>query len=329
MSTTVRWGILGTGDIARQMAEDLRLLPNAELRAVASRTAAQAEAFGETHQIPLRYGSYDALIADRNIDVIYIATPHSRHCADTLACIAGGKAVLCEKPLAMNAREARLMAEAARDAKTFLMEAMWTEFFPAMKGVRQAIAEDAIGTPKLVKADFSYRATLGPESRLFAPELGGGALLDIGIYPVALADMVFHALPEAIHTTWTQGPTGVDVASVTILEYPCGGRAVLSNSLEFNAPQEATIVGKSGFIRIPERFSQPDSFEIHRGGESVTESYERKGYGYHLEAREVVACLLGGRTESGVVPLESTIRVLEILDRIREAWGLKYDADII
>ncbi|GMV93038.1 MAG: oxidoreductase [Candidatus Hydrogenedentota bacterium] len=327
MSKKIRWGILGTGDIARQMAEDLRLVEGAELRAVASRTEPRARQFAGTHQIPFHYGSYEALVDDPAIDVVYIATPHVRHCADTLLCIAAGKAVVCEKPLAMNAREAQRMVDAAREAGVFLMEAMWTAFFPAIQWGLGALGDGVIGTPRFVSADFSYAATLGPESRLFNKELGGGALLDIGVYPVALADMVFEIEPERIATTWTRGETGVDVASGIIFDYPASGRAVLSSSLLYDAPQDAVIAGDDGYITFPGRFSQPDSCRIVAKGEVSERIFDREGYGYHYEARDVVECLNRGRTESIWAPLDATLRVMRTLDRIREQWGLRYPND--
>ncbi len=327
MSDQIRWGILGTGDIARQMAEDLRSVSAAELRAVASRTAERAGQFADAHGIPVRYGNYQALAADPNIDVIYIATPHVRHCSDTLMCIEAGKAVLCEKPLAINALEAQRMVDAAKAANVFLMEAMWTAFFPAVQWALGAIEDGVIGTPRFVSADFSYKATLGPESRLLNKELGGGALLDIGIYPVALADMVFAVEPERIQSTWMQGETGVDVASAVVFDYPGRGRAVLSSSLEYFAPQDAVIAGDDGYIVLRDKFSQPDRCRIVDHGNVTDRVFDREGYGYHYEASEVVDCLKNGRTESIRAPLEASLRVMKILDRIRADWGLRYPND--
>lgn len=327
MLRSIRWGILGTGDIARQMAQDLRHVPDAVLHAVASRDEARAAAFGERHGIPVRCGSYEALLEDGDIDVVYIATPHTRHCEDALASLRAGKAVLCEKPLAMNRAEVLAMQGAARENKCFLMEAMWTAFFPAMRAVRQLIEEGAIGRPLQVHADFSYKSSAAPESRIFNPALGGGALLDIGIYTVAFADLVFKTLPTQIETSWTRGAMGTDTSSVSVLEYPGDRRAVLSSSLAWDAPQEGLIVGEDGYIRIPHRFSQPDGFSLHRNDEVITRTYPRTGYGYHLEAREVVRCVQAGERESAVASWAASLRVIEILDRIRNAWGLEYEAD--
>ena len=327
MSDQIRWGILGTGDIARQMAEDLRRVDGADLRAVASRTEARAREFGDTHAIPVRYDTYESLAGDPDIDVVYIATPHVRHCSDALMCIGAGKAVLCEKPLAMNAVEAQRMVDAAESAGVFLMEAMWTAFFPAVQYALGALEDGAIGTPRFVSADFSYRATLGPESRLFNKQLGGGALLDIGIYPVALADMVFEMEPQRIVSSWTQGETGVDIASGMVLDFPGSGRAVLSSSLLYDAPQPGVIAGDDGYIVLRERFSQPDHCRIVAHGEVTDRNFDREGYGYHYEAQAAVDCLRRGDTQSVRAPWDASLRVMRVLDRIRADWGLRYPND--
>lgn len=327
MNSQIRWGILGTGDIARQMAEDLRLVDGAELRAVASRNEARAQHFANAHEIPVHYGSYEKLVEDPEIDVAYIATPHSRHCADALLCLEAGKAVLCEKPLAINAAEAQRMVGAARTADCFLMEAMWTAFFPAVHYALGAMEDGAIGTPRFVAADFSYKATLGPDSRLFNKALGGGALLDIGVYPVALADMVFEVEPLRIVSAWTRGETGVDIASAMVFDYSGSGRAVLSSSLQYDAPQTGVIAGDDGYIILRDRFSQPDSCRIVANGEVTDRVFDREGYGYHYEAREVVECLRRNRTESARAPWDASLRVMRTLDRIRADWGLHYPND--
>lgn len=324
MEEQITWGILGTGDIARQMAQDLRLVDKATLRAVASRTAERAEAFGETHDIPHRYGDYASLMSDPEIDVIYIATPHSRHCADTLRCLEHGKHVLCEKPMALNEGEVARMQDAARTHNRFLMEALWTAFFPAMQDALADIRRGHIGTPRLLTADFSYKASAGPESRLFNPALAGGALLDIGVYTVALADMVFGEEPASIHTSWTPAPTGVDESAAMILDYGDGRRAILSTSLAFDAPQEARIVGDSGVVTIPHRFSQPDRYTRQAGNHRETFDYGRDGFGYHREARAVTEAVLAGKTHHDIVPPELSRRIVRTLDRIRAHWGLRY-----
>jgi len=324
MANPITWGILGTGDIARQMANDLRLVAGARLLAVASRTQARADDFGDTHDIPVRYDNYESLADDPAIDVVYIATPHSRHCADTLLCLERGKHVLCEKPLAVNAREAEQMFEAARQNGRFLMEALWTAFFPAIRGIVADIEAGRIGRPRLVVADFSYKATATPESRLFNPKLAGGALLDIGIYTVALADLVFGTEPTSIQSSWDPASTGVDESASLLLDYGGGQRALLSFSLAFDAPQEARICGESGTISVPHRFSQPDAYCVQTPSHQEDHTYPREGFGYHLEARAVTEAIASGETSHAHVPWERSLRIARTLDRIRAQWGLRY-----
>jgi len=327
MDRTVTWGILGTGDIARQMAEDLRLVPRAELRAVASRTPHRAEAFGETHDIPVRYGDYEALAHDPAIDVVYVATPHIRHCEDTLLCLESGKGVLCEKPLAMNRRQVDRMVAAAEESGCFLMEAFWTAFFPAIQSVGTQLAEGAIGVPREVRATFAYPAKPDPTSRIFDPALGGGALLDIGVYTVALADLVFGREARAITSEWRPSSTGVDLAGSVTLDFGEGQRALLDFSLDAPPAQGATITGTEGVIEIPERFSQPDFYTLTQAGVTETHRFARKGYGYHLEAAAVTECMLAGQTQCPTVPWSMSQRVVQTLDRVREQWGLRYAAE--
>lgn len=322
MLDRVRWGIFGTGDIARQMAEDLALVPNAKLMAVASRDRARAEAFAAAHEIPLSFDSYDALARSDAVDLIYVATPHSRHCDDTLLAIAHGKGVLCEKPMAPNADEVERMISAARERNVFLMEAMWSFYFPAMREAMRVVHAGEIGRPRMVTADFSYRAHYDPEHRLFNPALAGGALLDIGVYPIALADRVYQAEPDAVVSYWTPAASGVDAGAVILLAYPGGGRALLSTSLEFNAPQQALIVGEEGSVRLPDRFSQPDTVVVERADKVTTRRFARKGYGYHLEAQAATECLRRGETESATAPWDASLRVARVVDRIRAEWRL-------
>lgn len=327
MTGTIRWGILGTGDIARQFASDLAWVEGAELLAIGSRRQESADRFAARFGIPRAYGAYEALAADRDVDVVYIGTPHPRHKADTLLCLAQGKAVLCEKPFALNAAEAEEMITAARTRGLFLMEAMWTAFFPAVEAALKAVRDGVLGVPRLVRADFAYAAAYDPSSRLFNLDLGGGALLDIGIYTVALAQMFLNALPKEVHSSVRMAETGVDEESSLLLRYPSGAAAVLANSLRYDMPQEALVAGDKGYIRLPHSFSQPDSYTICTGGTEKRVSYSRQGYGYHHEARAVGECLRAGRTECPAAPLAETRRTLEILDTVRAQWGFRYPSE--
>ena len=297
------------------------------MRAVASRTAPGADSFGDHHGIPIRYGDYQSLADDPSIDVVYVATPHIRHCQDTLLCLEARKGVLCEKPLAMNRPQVDRMVATAQETGGFLMEAFWTAFFPAITSIRNDLAQGVIGVPREVKATFSYPATPDPESRIFDPALGGGALLDIGIYTVAFADMVFGREPRTIQSEWRPTATGVDMAASLTLDYGEGQHAALDFSLDSAPVQGATIVGDEGVIEIPHQFSQPAQYTITRDGVPLTHRFARKGYGYHLEAQAVTDCILAGQRQCATVPWSMSQRVIQTLDRVREQWGLRYAAE--
>jgi predicted dehydrogenase len=324
----IRWGILGTGGIARKFAEGLALLPDARMTAVGSRTQDSADSFGANWKIPNRHGSYAALMADPEVDAVYIATPHTLHRENALGCLAAGKAVLCEKPFTINARQADDVIGLARKQRIFLMEAMWTRFLPVITKIRSLIAEGAIGKVRQVQADFGFRPAFDPKSRLFDPALGGGALLDLGVYPISLASMVFGEAPLRLASRAALGATGVDEQSGAVLEYSDGRMAVISCSLRFESPRAAEIIGEGGWIRIHRPWWISDTFTLSRPGredETITLPY--LGNGYAHEAVEVMQCLRGGKVESRVMPLDETFRVMQTLDAIRAEWGLKYPGE--
>jgi predicted dehydrogenase len=320
----VRWGILSTGGIARQFARGLAYAPGAQLVAVGSRSQANAEAFGDEFGVPRRYASYEALAADPDLDVIYIGTPHPFHAANSLLCIEAGKAVLCEKPFTLNARQASAVIRAARERGVFLMEALWTRFTPVMHKVRALLAEGAIGRPRMVTADFGFHAPFDPESRLFNRALGGGALLDVGVYPVSLASMVFGA-PPRISTMAHLGATGVDEQAAMIFGYEDGALAVLSCAISVMTPMEATITGERGMIRLPANWWMPQECILSLEGEpEQTFELPFTGNGYNYEALEVMRCLREGLLESPIMPLDETLALMQTLDNIRSQWGLRY-----
>jgi predicted dehydrogenase len=323
----IRWGILGTGRIATAFAEGLRYLPDAELVAVGSRSSEKATAFGERFQVDRLYGSYDALAHDPDIDIVYIATPHTVHHQPTMLCLDAGKAVLCEKPLAGNARQAREMVDKARSRNLFLMEAMWTRCLPLMIQLRERVAHGIIGEPRLADADFGFRANLDPHHRLFDLSLAGGALLDVGTYGISFASMIF-GQPDRISGLATIGETGVDEQSVVILGYPDGQLATITSAIRTTTPQEATVMGTEGFIHLHPFWWKPTRLTISRPGhEDETLEVPFEGDGYNYEAAEAMRCLREGRTESTLVPLDETLANMETLDKIRAQWGLHYPAD--
>lgn len=327
MTANIRWGILSTGNIAGQFARDLKAARHAELAAVASRTLEKARRFAEEHDVPKAYGDYEALAADPEIDAVYIGTPHAYHKRDTLMCLEHGKHVLCEKPFAINTREVEEMVRAAHDADRFLMEAMWMYFFPAIQKARELIQDGAIGAVRMMRADFAFQAALDPQSRLLNPELGGGALLDIGIYPLALAQHVFGECPQTIASAAHFSETGVDKQSGIVLRYADGACAVLSCSIETSMPQEAVIAGTEGSIRIPHEFSHSDVLVVCRKGEEKRMTFDRRGIGYYWEAEEVGRCIRQGLNESETMPHSESLDLMRTMDRIREQWGLTYPGE--
>jgi predicted dehydrogenase len=325
---TVRWGILGTGGIARKFAEALSLLPDAQLAAVGSRTKAAADDFGTQWKIPRRYGTYKELADDPETDVIYVATIHPLHYENCLDCLGAGKAVLCEKPFTINASQAAEVIALARQKKIFLMEAMWTRYFPVFGKVRELLAAKTLGEIRLLQADFAFRPAYDPKGRLYNRELGGGALMDIGVYPVSLASMVFGESPHQILSSAVMGRTGVDEQAAVIFEYSGGRQASLTFSFQYASPLEANIIGTEGRIRIESPWWYPRALTIVRPGrEDERISLPYLGNGYAHEAVEVMECLRAGRTESERMPLEETLRIMQTLDAIRSDWGLKYPGD--
>jgi len=254
--TIIRWGILGTGFVARAFATDLRLLPGAVLTAVSSRELSRAREFARNFEVEHAHGVALDLIRNDEVDVVYVATPHDRHRDDCHACLAGGRAVLCEKPFALNAREARAVIHEARSRRLFCMEAMWMRFHPLILKVRSLIQAGAIGKVRLLTADFGYPTSFDPENHFFSRLRGGGALLDRGVYPLSLAFFLL-GRPAEVMGRATIGSTGVDEQMAAILTYPDGALAILTATLRSRLSNEATIIGTRGRIQIHEPFYAP------------------------------------------------------------------------
>jgi predicted dehydrogenase len=324
---TIRWGILGTGWIANQFAQGLAQLPDAELVAVGSRTSESARRFAEQHNVSHWHDSYRALAADASVDVIYVATPNPWHREHTLLCLEAGKPVLCEKPFALNAGEAEEMIRIAREKKLFLMEAMWSRFFPLMGKVRALLSEGAIGEVQMLVADLCIRFEFDPSDRRYAPGLGGGALLDLGVYPLAFASMIMGA-PTRIEALAHLGETGVDEQAGIVLGYDQGRVSTLYTSIRVDSPVEAILLGTRGQIRIHDWWIHPDKLTLSVDGEETTTiEMPYAGNGYQFEAAEVMACLRAGKLESDLLPLDETLSIVETMDAIRARWGLRYPGE--
>jgi predicted dehydrogenase len=325
----VRWGILATGGIAASFADDLRLLDgDAELAAVGSRSAESARRFAERHGVARAHGTWQELADDPDIDVVYVATPHSAHHAATSLCLEAGKAVLCEKPFTLNLAQAQDLVTLARKRELFLMEAMWMYVNPAVRRIRQLVADGAIGEIRSVHADFGIAVPYEATHRLHDPAQGGGALLDLGVYPIAFAQL-FLGTPSAVSAWAHLSPQGVDENTGILLGYDSGAVANLSCSLTTATSQYAAINGTRGRIVISRDFFRADGFVVHRDGHEpeVVALPREPGNGYTHEALEVMRCLRAGATESELVPLDGTLSLMATLDTVRDRIGVRYPGE--
>lgn len=327
MTEPVRWGILGPGRISRKFVLGLREADGAVVAAVGSRDPERARRFAAELGIPVAHGSYQALAEDPAVDAVYVGTPHTLHAAHTMLCLRGGKHVLCEKPFAMNAAEAEGMIEAARAADRLLMEAMWTRFLPSIARMREVIASGAIGAPRLLVADFGFRAPFDPASRLFDPALGGGALLDLGIYPVSFASHLFGE-PSGIHAAANLGETGVDEECAILLHHAGGTLALLAAASRLATPCEARVSGTEGWIRLHAPWHATTRLTVAAaGGGEETFILPHRGGGYAHEAEEFMDLIRKGRRDSAIMPLRESLSVMRTLDAIRAQWGLRYPGE--
>jgi predicted dehydrogenase len=304
--------------------QDLKLLPDAEIVAVGSRSAESAQAFANKHEIPRAYGSWRELADDGDVDVVYVATPHSAHYAATRILLEAGRAVLCEKPFTLDLNTTVELIELARERGLFLMEAMWMRCNPSMLRVVELIRDGAIGEVSSVHADFGVAGPFEPTHRMRAPELGGGALLDLGVYPVSFAHLIL-GMPEHVRAWAKIGPEGTDENTGIIFGYGSGALAALTSGMLGQTALGATVSGTTGRLVLDPPFFRPDRFTLHReGAEPEIVEVPREGLGYRYEAAEVQRCLREGLTESPLVPHAATIQVMELLDEIRARIGVSY-----
>ena len=323
----IRWGVIGTGGIASAFATDLALLADARIVAVGSRTQANADAFGERFDVPHRYSSYAELVSDAEVDAVYVATPHPDHHQSALLAIRAGKATLVEKPFTLNATEALDLVSEAKARKTFLMEAMWTRFLPHVVLVREIVAAGLLGEVRSLTADFGEWFRPDARHRSFDPQLGGGALLDLGVYPISFASMLFG---KPIRVTAASDPafTGVDAQTSVVLQYAGGQQAVLFTSLEARTPNRASINGTRARIEIEGDFLAPAAFRvIDRNGHEELYDAPHEGRGLRHQAAEVGRCLRASMTESPLLPLSETLAIMETLDVVRRQIGLTYPSE--
>ena len=364
MKSVIQWGILGTGQIAKQFAVGLSSVNDAQLSAVGARDKAKAEAFSKQYDVPRSYGSFEDLLAEPDIDVVYIATPHHVHRDHCVMALEAGKSVLCEKPFTVNATQAREVIELAREKNLFCMEAMWMRFLPAMRQLTDLLKNGEIGEPHLLRADFGIPFEFNPSGRVFNKALAGGALLDLGVYPVSLSYQLFGP-PVEIMATANIGESGVDETSTVVLKHAAGQISTLRSSIRYEITPEAVVVGSKGSIEIDSPIYRPHKIRVKKsslvppvtdaGGrpsslkklilkmpalqkialhlESYRTPFSRSvktrtipfvGNGYNYQVEAVNQCLREGKISSDIMPLNETLGVIEIMDEIRQQWGLQY-----
>ncbi|MBG6216954.1 putative dehydrogenase [Arthrobacter sp. CAN_A6] len=330
---SVSWGVIATGSIAARVTQDLALLEDAVLQAVSSRSDPSARAFAERFGFAASYyddgdtTGWKQLLADPRVEVVYIATPHAQHHAVALAALEAGKHVLCEKPLTMNAREARQLVECARDRGLFLMEAVWTRFLPSFRRALEVVESGEIGTVRWIQADLGFPAPYDSTSRLWDPAAGGGALLDLAVYPLTWA-LAALGEPQALSARGVLNSNGVDLQNALTLTYDGGAHAQLTTSIGADCPSVITISGTDGWLRTSAPLFNPGELIIQpRQGTLRREQFDVVGHGFSYELREVMRCLQAGLTESAVMPLNDTLRVMDLLDDARHQMGLKYAND--
>lgn len=324
MKKTVNWGIIAPGKIARKFASDMKLVEGANLYAVASRDISRAKEFANEFGAEKYYANYHELVKDPGVDVVYIASPHPFHFEQSLLCLNNGKHVLCEKPICMNAQEVAQLVDVAQSKKLFLMEALWTRFIPSFMKCKEMVEKGEIGEVLGIHADFGFKAEYNTQFRTFNKELGGGSLLDIGIYPVFLA-LEIAGKPDKIEATGVFGETGVDESCIITFMYSDPKIvALLSSTFLLDTPTEAIISGTRGSIKLHGKWHAPTKLSLIKNGKEELFTFDEPGFGYQYEIQEVMECLSGGELQSKGFPLEKSLLLHRTLDEIRRIIGLSY-----
>jgi predicted dehydrogenase len=323
----IKWGILGCGKIAHKFASDLALSDSGVLYACASRNEDQAREFAHKYEAKVYFNNYLSLVACDEVDVIYIATPHSFHFEQTLLCLKHNKHVLCEKPMGLNEKQVKTMISEANKHQVFLMEAMWTAFLPAIQGALKVIHEGVLGEIRHIKADFGFQAGFDPQSRLFNPDLAGGSLLDIGIYPLFIS-LLISGYPESVQSMVHLATTGVDDECAVQLQYASGATASLYSTITCHTDTVCEIFGTKGKITIPKRFHEQDHFYLQLNDQEPTVVTSGKtGFGYFHEIEHVNDCIRENITESKVMTHELSQQLIRLMDEIRKQSGLVYPSE--
>ncbi|MBU2526128.1 MAG: Gfo/Idh/MocA family oxidoreductase [Bacteroidetes bacterium] len=325
-SDKINWGILGPGKIATLFAEDLQKVHGARLYACASTQIERATQFGQTFNIPFMYGSYAEMLNNPDLDVVYIATPHVFHYQNTLQCLRAGKAVFCEKPFAINTAQVKEMIELATEKNLFLMEAMWTRFLPHFQFVLETIRDQKLGALRVMEADFGIDVPFDAASRIYNNILGGGSLLDLGIYPV-FAALMFMGKPDDIKAKATLSNTNVDLDCQITFDYSDGRQAKLFSAINLDTPTTATLHFERGKILMNSRFHQPTTVTVTDKHSSKTHDFGYTTHGYSYEAQHVTNRLLNRQKTSELMTHKLSVQLISTLDAIRSKIGLIYPPD--
>ncbi len=321
----LKWGIIGLGKIAHKFAEDLLLSTGSQLYGVASRSLDKSESFAKKYGAVKHFGAYLELVKDPEIDVVYIATPHPFHEENTLMCLEHGKHVLCEKPMGMNKEQAEKMFGVAKEKNLFLMEALWSRFIPGIEKMLEIVRSDTLGKILFLRADFGFKAAFDPSGRVYNKKLGGGSLLDIGIYPIFLSQLLL-GKPSGIKAMARMASTGVDTFCAMLLDFPGNEKAVLESTVEGDTPVEAYIYGEKGNIKLHSRFHHTQKITLSLDGQKPrTITAEYVGNGYYHEIKEVEKCIAEGKIQSKKFSEKDSLHLVETMDRVREEIGLHYD----
>lgn len=327
-SPSVRWGVLGCGNIAHKFAAGLQAVDHAACYAAASRSPEKSAAFADRHRFEKSYGSYRELVEDSEVDIVYIATPHTYHYAHTRLCLEHGKAVLCEKPFTMNRSQLEYLVSLARRRGVFLMEALWSRFLPGILRVKELLDEGVLGQIVGMDADFGIKAPRDPKSRLYDPHLGGGSLLDIGIYPVFLSLFLF-GRPQSYTALSSLNEYRNDLSTSVIFRYEGGLLTNLRSTILADTLIEATIFGERGTLTVNRLWFTPTPITVAlTGKKKEILQFPPLVNGYEYEAMEATRCILGGQTESPVMPHSFSLELMDLLDGIRRETGIMYPPEV-
>lgn len=324
----INLGVIGCGEIAHLFARGVKKIDNCIILASASLTPGKAERFTNTHKIQRSYNDYQSLVSDKEIDAVYIATTHNFHFDNIKLCLEHGKDVLCEKPFTVNAQQTQILIALANKHNCFMMECVWTRFLPAIKHLSRLLAQGTIGKIHTVKASFNISGDFPPEHRLRNKSLAGGALLDLGIYPLTLANIVFDVTPSRIQSSAVMSDTGIDESSCYLLDYGDEQRAILSASFIENAPTEAIISGSLGYILIPD-FLGAKSLHLYLNNQphEVLNFPFKEDESFTFEILHAMECIHKNKKQSDILSLDKTANMMKLMDTIRSQWDLKYPGE--